>query len=167
MALLAGARAGGSFGTLLSISGFLIAGCVLPTLLTIALVRAGRASALDLKDRAERILPSSVTAGGCAVAAWALIASDAPHSVSNLALAIAIQMAVLALLTMRWKVSYHTASASALMLVGRSATGSGVLTLVLLLLAISIGWARIYRRRHTLAQVAVGALTAVPIALLT
>jgi membrane-associated phospholipid phosphatase len=42
-----------------------------------------------------------------------------------------------------------------------------LLTLALLLLAVSIAWARVYQRRHTLAQVAIGALTAMPIALLT
>jgi membrane-associated phospholipid phosphatase len=147
--------------------GFLIAGCVLPTLLVVCLVRRGRASTLDLRERSERVLPSAATAGACALAAFVLAQASAPHGVSDLALAISIQMALLALITTRWKVSYHTASASALVLVSRSATSSGLLPMMLVVLALSIGWARVYQRRHTPAQVVVGALTALPIALLS
>jgi hypothetical protein len=167
MAVLAGLRAGASPGTLVGIGGLLVTGCVVPTALTVALVRSGRASAVDLRERSERIVPSLVTAGGCAFAAWWLNAVDGPHEISSLAMAIAIQMGVLALITTRWKVSYHTASASALLLVGRSASGSAVLTVLLFALATSIAWARIHQKRHTLAQVAIAALTAAPIALLT
>jgi membrane-associated phospholipid phosphatase len=41
------------------------------------------------------------------------------------------------------------------------------LTLALICLALGIGWARVHLGRHTLAQVAAGALTAAPIVLLT
>jgi hypothetical protein len=151
----------------LSVAGFLITGCLLPTSLIIALVRSGRVSAVDLRERSERLLPSAVTATGCAIAALAMTVLGAPRSISDLALAVSIQMAVLAVLTTRWKVSYHTASASALVLVARTSTSSVALTGLLLVLAASIGWARIYQRRHTLPQVVVGALTALPIAFLT
>ena len=166
-AVLAGVRSGPTLTTALSVGGFLLTGCLLPTLLIVWLMRTGRVSALDLRERSERLLPSAVTALGCACAAWVLARSGASRSVADLALAISIQMALLALLTTRWKVSYHTASASALVLVSRTATANVVLSLVLLLLAISIGWARVYQRRHTPAQVAVGALTALPVALFT
>jgi hypothetical protein len=166
-AFLAAVHAGGSLGTDLSVGAFLLTGCVVPTVLTLLLVRGGRATAIDLRERSERLLPASVTAGCCAGMAWVLSKVGAPLSISNLALAIAIQMALLACLTLRWKVSYHAAAASALVLVSYSASGTGLLTLALLALAVSIAWARVYQRRHTLAQVAVGALTAMPIALLT
>jgi hypothetical protein len=166
-ALLAALHAGGSVGTGLSVIAFLVTGCVIPTVLTVLLVRSGRATAFDLRERSERLLPSAVTAGCCAAMALILSRLGAPLSICNLALAIAIQMALLACLTLRWKVSYHAASASALVLVSYSANGTGLLTIALLVLAMSIAWARVYQRRHTLAQVAVGALTAMPIALLT
>jgi len=166
-AFLAALHAGGSLGTGLSIAAFLLTGCIIPTTLTIVLVRSGRATTFDLRERSQRLLPSAVTAGCCAGTAFVLSKLGAPLSICNLALAIAIQMALLACLTLRWKVSYHAASASALVLVAYSAIGNGVLTLALAVLAVSIAWARVYQRRHTLAQVAVGALTAMPIALLT
>jgi hypothetical protein len=165
-AYLAGLHAGAADGTAVSVIGLLVLGCVFPTLLTVVLVRMGRLSALDLNERADRLVPSMATAFGCAFAWSGLTLSGAPHSISQLALGISIQMAVLALLTTRWKVSYHAASASGLVVVSHSLGNVG-LTFGLLLLAVAIGWSRIHRRRHTLAQVAIGALTAAPIALLT
>ena len=166
-ALLAGMRSGVSPGTVLSIGGFLITGCVLPTLLTIFLVRRGRASTFDLRERSERLLPASVTAFGSATAACALAELGGPRGVTHLAAGISIQMILLALLTLQWKVSYHTASATALMVVGRSVSPDGMLAPCLLLLAVCIAWARVYQRRHTPVQVIVGALTAAPIVLLS
>jgi hypothetical protein len=166
-ALLAGVRAGGTIATLLSVLGFLISGCLLPTALTLYLVRCGRATALDLRERGERILPSTVTAVGCALASWCLSHTGAPRSISDLALAISIQMGLLALLTTRWKVSYHMASAGALVAVGRAAMPNPLITLALMLLAVSIGWARVHQQRHNLAQVVVGAATALPVAFLS
>ena len=58
------------------------------------------------------------------------------------------------------------ASAGALVAVSSVHEAPG-LTVALLCFALSIGWARVYLRRHTPAQVFVGALTAAPIALLT
>jgi len=92
--------------------------------------------------------------------------SEAPISISNLAIGLSAQMALLALLTMRWKVSYHAAASIGLVLVSRS-LGNSSLTLALLALAVSVGWARFYQGRHTLAQLAVGACTTAPILLLT
>ena len=166
-ALLAAMRSGATPSTFLSVGGFLITGCVLPTVLTLVLVRRGHASAIDLRERGERLLPATVTAVGCAGAAWVLWRAGAPPGVCQLALAVSMQMALLAALTLRWKVSYHTASATALLLVGRSVSPDGLLSFGLLLLAIGIAWARVYQRRHTPAQVIVGALTAAPLVLLT
>ena len=165
-AVLATVRAGGSLSATVSVVGFLIAGCVLPTLLIVFLVRRGRASTLDLRERSERVLPAAATACACAAAALVLAKASAPRGVSDLALAVSLQMALLALITTRWKVSYHMASASALVLISRSATPDGLL-LMMVVLAVGIGWARVYLRRHTPAQVVVGALTALPIALLS
>jgi putative transposase len=83
-----------------------------------------------------------------------------------LILGVACQMVLLAVLTTRWKVSYHAASACALAVVSRMHEPLG-LTLALICLAVCISWARIHLGRHTLGQVAAGAMTAAPIALLT
>src|SRR5262249_6942491 len=116
-ALLVGMRTGGDAA--LSITALLLSGCLVPTGITIALFRAGRTSSLDLKDRRDRAIPSVVTACGCVSAWYWMWMSDAPHSVAQLALGSAVQMALLACLTLRWKVSYHAASAFALVMVSR------------------------------------------------
>lgn len=166
MAFLATVRGGGDASSALSVAGFLLSGCLLPTLLTMALVRSGRLRTLDLRDRDERLVPSLACAAGCSLACTVLYRAGASPSVTEVALGISIQMLLLALVTVRWKISYHAASASALVAISHSVGNSG-LTLALALLAFSIGWARIYLSRHTPAQVAVGALTAVPLAILT
>jgi hypothetical protein len=164
-AFLASLRGGTHPAAALSIVALLFSGCVVPTAVTIALFRSGRATTLDLNDRRDRAIPSLVTALGCAMAWYWIWMSGAPRSIADLALGVAVQTALLAGITLRWKVSYHSASAVALVMVSRPLGDYG-LTLGLSALAVSIAWARVHQRRHTLAQVAVGAMTAVPIALL-
>lgn len=165
-ACLAGLRAGASPNVVLGIAGLLVSGCVLPTLLTVVLARNGQISAIDLRERTDRLIPSFATAIGCLIAWTVLPRFGAPPAITNLALGVALQMALLALLTTRWKVSYHAASAGVLVVVS-SPLSSVALTCALSTLAVCIAWARIHRRRHTLAQVIVGALTALTVAVLT
>lgn len=166
MAFLTGLRGGGYPTSTPSVAELFISACLLPTLFTFALLRSGRVSTLDLAERTDRILPSAFTAVCCLVG-WAVLhVTAAPSSVSDLAIGVSSQMTLLAALTTRWKVSYHSASVTALLVVGRS-LDNPVLTLALLAFAFCVGWARVYQRRHTLAQVAVGALTTVPLAFLT
>src|SRR5262245_53184365 len=96
-AVLATLHVGPTLGATLSVVGFVVVGCVLPTLLVVGLVRRGRASTLDLRERSERVLPSAATAVGCVSAAWVLTQAGAPRGVTDLALAISLQMALLAL----------------------------------------------------------------------
>lgn len=165
-ACLAGLGAGASPNAALGIAGLLVSGCVLPTVLTVALARRGHLSNIDLRERTDRLIPSCATAVGCLIAWTALPYVGTPTAITHLALGIALQMAFLALLTTRWKVSYHAASAGVLVVVS-SPLSSVALTSALSMLAVCIAWSRIYRRRHTLAQVVVGALSAVTVAVLT
>ena len=165
IALLIGIRASGSPSALQSVAELLLAASVLPTVCTFALFRAGRTSTLDLREHSDRAVPSAITALSCVVG-WAFLRfSAAPTDVTNLAIAVAAQMSLLALLTRRWKVSYHAASAAALVAVSRPLANPS-LTLTLLLLACCVGWARVHQRRHTVNEVLVGALTTLPIGVL-
>jgi hypothetical protein len=165
-ALLAGLSAGGFPSTVPSLAELLLAACLVPTVFTIVLFRSGRTSSLDLRERAERLAPSVVTASCCCVAWLVMQLSGAPRSLTLLAIALCAQMVLLALLTMRWKVSYHAASAGALVVVSHALGNTG-LTCALLAMALSIGWARVHQGRHTPAQVAIGALTCAPLALVS
>ena len=158
-------RAAGKPTALPSIAELLLVACVLPTIFTFLLFRAGLTSSIDLRERRDRALPSGMTALSCVVGWMLLRLSAAPPEVSNLAIAVAAQMAALALLTTRWKVSYHAACAAALVAVSRPLDNTS-LTLAFLLLAFCVGWARVYQGRHTVPQVIVGALTTLPIGML-
>jgi len=158
--------ANGQPGGAVAVSVLVICGCIIPTAITVALFRTGRTFTLDLRERGERALPSAATAIGCAATWGWLQMSGAPSSISALTLGVAVQMALLAVLTMRWKVSYHSASACLLAAVSRMHQPPGI-TLALICLAVCVAWSRVHLGRHTLAQVAAGALTAAPFALLT
>ena len=166
IAFLAGLRAGGYPGMTTSVVALVLWVSVVPTLVTVALFRAGRTSTLELRDRRDRLIPSAVTAGCCLAALVQLQLAGVPPAVSRLTIGVGVQMTLLLILTRYWKVSYHTAVAASLVVVSRS-LDNPALTVGLLVLALSVAWARIYRRRHTVAQVAVGALTMAPVALLT
>jgi hypothetical protein len=84
-----------------SIAELLLTACVLPTIFTFALFRAGLTSSIDLRDRTDRTLPSAATAFCCLLGWVVLRVSAAPPDISNLAIAVAAQMAALALLTTR------------------------------------------------------------------
>jgi hypothetical protein len=166
IAFLAGLRGGGYPSSTPSVIELLLSACAIPSLFALILFRTGATRTLDLAEREDRFLPSVVTAGSCA-AAWVLLStSGADASLSSLAIGISAQMALLAVLTTRWKVSYHSASAAALVVVSRT-LGVHQLTLVCLLVAVSVGWARIHKRRHSLAEVTAGALTSIPIVAVT
>lgn len=165
IALLVALRTAGRPTVLPSVAELLLAACVLPTVSTLALFRAGVTSTLDLRDRSERAIPSAITALCCSLGYVFMRLSGAAPDVANLAIALAAQMAALAILTTRWKVSYHAATAAALVAVSRP-LDNGSLTLSLVVLACSIGWARVYLGRHTLNQVVIGALTTLPISVL-
>jgi membrane-associated phospholipid phosphatase len=166
IAFLAGLRAGGYPRMTTSVVELVVWVSVLPTLVTFALFRAGRTSTLELRDRGDRVVPCAVTAACCVAALVQLQLSDVPVIVSRLTIGVGVQMSLLLLLTLYWKVSYHAAVAASLVVVGRSFDNPS-LTIGLLLLALCIGWARVYRRRHTVAQVAAGMLTMAPVALLS
>jgi len=166
IAFLVGLRAGGYPRMATTVAELVVWVSVLPSLATFALYRAGRTSTLELRERTDRLVPSSVAAGCCAAAVMQMELSHAPPAVSRLTLGIGLQLALLLVLTFHWKVSYHAAIAASLVVVGHT-LGDPALTIGVLVLAACVCWARIYRRRHTLAQVVAGVLTMAPVALLS
>jgi membrane-associated phospholipid phosphatase len=86
----------------------------------------------------------------------------APSLFLQLDAALALQMALLAVVTVWWKISYHAAGAAGLALVALS-LGDPAMALPLLFLPLLVGWARVRLRRHTPSQIAAGWLSALPI----
>jgi membrane-associated phospholipid phosphatase len=134
---------------------------LLPTLFVYAAYLAGLISSPDLPRRAERLQPALFTTV-CAVGAYPLLRGvGAPPLFLTLDTALALQMALLAIVTIWWKISYHAAGAAGLAVVAL-ALGDPSVALPLAALPVLVGWARVRLGRHTPYQVAAGWLSALP-----
>lgn len=129
---------------------------VLPFVVLLALVRAGKVVDHHVSKRSQRapVLAMAIVCVllGLGVLVWV----RAPHSVVAMVLALIAGIAVLAIVSIWWKVSGHAAAVSS--------AAVSVLVLFgpawwpLLLVVLAVGWARVVLRAHTLAQVVTGAL---------
>jgi membrane-associated phospholipid phosphatase len=130
--------------------------CVLPLAAVVLLVRLGKVTDHHVSDRRQRapVLAMSVVsllAGLCL-----LLALNAPRSVIAMVLATVGGVAVLAVISLFWKISGHAGSIA-------FATAVAVLMLgapwsPLLLLIPAVCWSRVVLRAHTVAQVVAGAV---------
>lgn len=135
---------------------------LLPMLFVYAAYLAGLISSPDLPRRSERLQPALFTTV-CAVAAYPLLRMvEAPSLFLQLDAALALQMALLALVTVWWKISYHAAGSAGFALVTLT-LGDATLALPVLAVPALVGWARVRLGRHTPGQVAAGWLSALPI----
>lgn len=113
---------------------------------------------IHLSDHTQRKIPFIVTGISASIGALALSLVGAAKQVVVMGTVYALNTVMVAILTLFWKVSVHTALFSA------------VITVVTILFGIQYGWfylllvplcwSRVYRHRHTLNQVVGGALIA-------
>lgn len=103
--------------TLTSVVTLVVTTAVLPTVFVYAAYLAGLISSPDMPRRAERLQPA-LFATLCAVAAYPLLQRiEAPTLFLSLDAALAVQMALLGIVTIWWKISYHAAGAAGLAMV--------------------------------------------------
>jgi membrane-associated phospholipid phosphatase len=146
---------------LASVVTFVVTTAILPTLFVYAAYLAGLISSPDLPRRSERLQPA-LFATLCAVAAYPLLRGvGAPTLFLSLDAALALQMALLGIVTIWWKISYHAAGAAGLAIVALSLSDLSV-AMPLVALPALVGWARVRLGRHTPRQVAAGWLSALP-----
>jgi membrane-associated phospholipid phosphatase len=124
------------------------------------LMRRGRVTDLDIQLRQERARPMlfMLVSGGVGVLVLAL--GMAPYELLMLSAGLWLQSLVIFAITLRWKISVHSATA----------TGAGVmiwfLTGALLPLVLGvpiIAWSRVRLRRHTVSQTIAGALVSLTV----
>jgi membrane-associated phospholipid phosphatase len=110
---------------------------------------------LHLRVREQRIQPLLVTIA-CGGLGWLVLTlAPAPPALSTIAAALWLQTTAILAITLRWKISVHTAAAAGATTVAWALLGTALpfpLTVPL------IAWARIRLDRHTLPQTLVGAL---------
>jgi hypothetical protein len=145
-----------------SILLLLTATAILPAVFVYVAYRRGQAQSLDLTNRAERLWPAFFAALSSTAAYPLLQGLAAPTLLLQLSTALAAQLLVLALVTVRWKISYHAASAASLAVLAWALDDSG-LGLALAAIAGLVCWARVRLGRHTAAQVLLGLLSALPV----
>lgn len=155
----------GGAGDWPSVVALVVGTAALPALFVWVLYRLGMVGNLDLTAREDRMIPS-VFAVLCSSATWLILRSaDAAPQIAAVAAAALIQGAVLAVVSGRSKISYHSASAGGLAAIAFS-LGLATIGVAALGLAGLVGWSRVRLRCHTPSQVVAGLATALPPALL-
>ena len=128
---------------------------LLPLGFILWLLQRGQVSDYNLTRREERFLPMLVSIA-TALFGWLYLNQvHAPALLLALAVTNLAQSVVYFFITLRWKVSIHSAVAAGLAVLGCAIAGETVWLLVLSVPLIA--WSRVLLRRHTLAQTVVGA----------
>jgi len=113
---------------------------------------------IHLSVHSERKIPFMITAISSTAGALALFGIGAAKPVVVMMTAYAVNAITVALLTLFWKVSIHTALYSSVITVLVILLGAWYGWLYLLL--VPLAWSRIYRHRHSVGQVVGGAIIA-------
>ncbi|BCT77951.1 hypothetical protein SCMU_37930 [Sinomonas cyclohexanicum] len=130
--------------------------CVLPFAILIGLVLAGKVVDHHVSERSQRA-PVLAMAIVCVLAGLALLwVLGAPASVLAMVGALIVGIAVLAVVSLWWKISGHAAAVSSAAVTMLFLFG--VQWWPLLLVVPAVGWARVVLRAHTLAQVIAGTI---------
>ncbi len=126
-----------------------------PLLYLVWLVRRGRITDLDVQLREQRTRPLIFTIA-CAGLAWLVLAlGGAPLQMVVVTGGLWLQMAIIFGVTLRWKISMHSAAAAGVAMLVWSLAG----TMLPLLIGVPIiAWSRVRLRRHTVAQTIAGAV---------
>jgi membrane-associated phospholipid phosphatase len=134
---------------------YLVLAIGVPCLYIVWLVRRGELADVHLPVREQRIRPM-LCAVGAALAAWVVLnLAAAPRLLQSIAAVNSVQSVLFVLITLRWKISLHTATSANLTVLGLGLMGSPALPLVAL--TPLVAWARIQLQRHTLGQTFAGA----------
>jgi membrane-associated phospholipid phosphatase len=111
---------------------------------------------VDLVLKEERLRPYLVGAGSCLIGLLVLMRLSAPQSVIVLALCYGLNTLVMAMITLRWKISAHAAGAAMPVTALFAAFGPAALPFAAIIPVVC--WARVKAEMHTVAQVCAGAL---------
>lgn len=133
---------------------YVLVGVLVPFLYVVRLVRKGQIRDIHVRVREERRQPLLVTLV-CAGAGLLLLAlGRAPGAVTAIAATLWLQVVTIFFITLKWKISVHTAAAAGAAMVARTLLGT---TLPLLVVVPLVAWSRVCLRHHTLPETAAGA----------
>jgi len=118
------------------------------------MVRKGKLTDLDVHLREQRGGPMIATLLGLGIAWLVLHFGGAPSYLKLLAGTSLIQTILLAMITLRWKISFHTSTAAGMTVMVLSVLGKPAAPLVITVPLIA--WSRVKLRHHTPAQTIAG-----------
>lgn len=128
---------------------------LLPSVYVGWMVWRGQISDIHVPNREERLKPYLVTSAAAA-AGWAIcFAWPAPADFRMWSAANCLQAILFMVITLRWKISLHSAAAGALTVLGIAAFN--VYGLLIALSVPLVAWARVRLERHTYMQTVAGA----------
>jgi hypothetical protein len=120
-------------------------------------VLRGRISDIHVPLREQRMRPLAVALACTLLVLGFFIWWPAPPDFRMLALAYGLQAVLFFVITLRWKISLHSAAAGSLTALGWMAMSNTGVALVALSVPV-IAWSRVRLHRHTTAQTVCGAL---------
>lgn len=125
--------------------------------------KKGAVSDINMSEREERLRPLIISLIGAIIVMWVLMDRDAPKPLILLGMTLVSELVIIIFVTVFWKISLHalTYSSAVTLLVYLFNPLAAILYVFLL----PIGWARIYRKRHTLLQVVAGSLVGIIVVL--
>lgn len=129
---------------------------IVPSLYVIRLIQLGVVQDFHLNRHEERIRPTLFTMGCNLLTLLLLYVFDAPTLVKVIGTFLAIQTVLFSIITLRWKISAHSALSTGTALLAWWLLGDQYLPA--LAVPPFVMWARYYLRRHTQAQIIAGAL---------
>lgn len=130
-------------------------GVLIPFLYVVWSFMRGQITDIDVRLREQRRRPLLVTLI-CTGIGWLVLAlGAAPAGMTTVAAAMWLQVAAIFFVTLRWKISVHTAAAAGGATLIWTLLGSGIPFLLVVPLIV---WSRIRLRHHTLPQTLAGAL---------
>lgn len=127
----------------------------LPVLFIVMGIKWGKAEDLDLRDRLQRPLPLLVALACSAGAAAIVWLAKGPGNLLVALLAGFVPGVALTIITLKWKISFHSATLAGATIVLWWLLGKWALA-GLFIVGV-VGWSRVVLRRHTPAQVLAGA----------
>lgn len=137
---------------------FLFFAVIVPGTYLLWLLETKKITDVHLADRKDRKWPFLLAGVSSLIGAVILIFLGAARPVIVIGVTYAINAMVVAIVTLFWKISIHTALFSAVATIAVIVFGSAFWWLYLILLP--LGWSRIHRHRHTILQAVAGALLA-------
>lgn len=138
---------------------------VLPGFYILWLLEAKKISDIHMTNANDRKIPLLVAAASSVVGVVVLYFLHAVRPVFVISVVYAINSLALAIVTQKWKISVHTGTYATIATVATVIFGWQFAWLYLVL--IPLGWARIFRKRHTFLQATTGALMTTFLTLLT